>query len=108
MYKKEDSEDSLFPGVSKKTSRKNSRNERRNSKAKVLTHNPEIFSQFGSFGLKPPTSTKDIVCVIDGLKKKQVKIIIIFLQYRLLLLDLNLLLLFDHLQIFKSEGPRCV
>ena len=29
--------------------------------------------QFGKFELKPPSTTKDVVCVIEALKEKQVK-----------------------------------
>ena len=90
-YKKDDVEDALFAGVAKKTSRRNSRNERRNSKvgvgylmrstflefvnffqAKVLNHNPEIYSQFLKFNLSPPASNKEVVAVIGHLKEKQV------------------------------------
>ena len=72
LYRKEDNEDTLFAGVSKKTSRRNSRNERRNSRAKVLHHNPEIYSQFSRFGLAPPSSTKDVATVMNSLRDKQV------------------------------------
>ena len=29
--------------------------------------------QFGKFELKPPSTTKDVVCVIEALKEKQVR-----------------------------------
>ncbi len=73
VYKKEDADETLFAGVSKK-SKKQSRNERRNSRAKLLNHNPEIYVQFGRFELKPPSTTKDVVSVVDALKEKQVMI----------------------------------
>jgi hypothetical protein len=72
LYKKDDADEALFAGVQKKVSRKNSRNERRNSKAKLLNHVPEIYLQFGKFTIKPPVSTKDVVNVIECLKEKQV------------------------------------
>ena len=30
--------------------------------------------QFGKFELKPPSTTKDVVCVIEALKEKQVSV----------------------------------
>ena len=43
-YKKDDVEDALFAGVAKKTSRRNSRNERRNSKVGGRISNEVYFS----------------------------------------------------------------
>ena len=40
---------------------------------KLLNHNPEIYMQFGKFELKPPSTTKDVVSVIEALKEKQVR-----------------------------------
>ncbi len=40
--------------------------------AKVLNHNPEIYSQFLKFNLSPPASNKEVVAVIGHLKEKQV------------------------------------
>lgn len=44
-----------------------------NAQAKSITHNPEIFAQFGSFNLKPPVSTKEVQAVVDSLKEQQVR-----------------------------------
>jgi len=70
-YRKEDVEDTLFAGVAKKHGRRKSRDDRRNSKAKALNHNPEIYAQFGKFTLSPPTSTKDVPNVLAKLQAKQ-------------------------------------
>ncbi|XP_059086547.1 uncharacterized protein LOC131883179 [Tigriopus californicus] len=70
-YKKDETDETLFAGVSKKQNKRASRNERRLSKAKSITHNPEIFAQFGSFNLKPPVTTKEVLAVVDSLKEQQ-------------------------------------
>ena len=45
--------------------------------AKVLNHNPEIYSQFLKFNLSPPASNKEVVAVIGHLKEKQVHFLLL-------------------------------
>jgi len=68
-YRKNDDDDFLFAGVTKKSGNKSKGAKK--LKARNLKHNPETYMQFGSLSIQPPISSKEVPIVIEKLKSKK-------------------------------------
>merc|ERR1719245_1168940 len=69
VYRKNDEDDFLFAGVTKKSGGKSKGAKKQ--KARNLKHNPETYMQFSNLAIQPPNSSKEVPLVIEKLKSKK-------------------------------------